>query len=73
MPQILQPPSSNAIREELKKLVLANLLGPSGGPEEEVAECRVLDRLKEAADAICWDRGRCETRRTRSPCLPQYS
>lgn len=44
MPHILQPPSSNAIREELKKLVLDDLVGPAGGPEEEVAESRVKDR-----------------------------
>ncbi len=44
MPQVLQPPPPNAIREELKKLVLADLLGPAGGPEEEVAESRVKDR-----------------------------
>jgi len=44
MSQILQPPSSNAIRDELKKLVLADLLGPAGGPQEEVAEARVRDR-----------------------------
>jgi len=44
MPQILQPPSPNAIREQLKKLVVADLAGPAGGPEDEVAEPRVKDR-----------------------------
>jgi len=44
IPQVLQPPSPNGIREELKKRVVADLLGPAGGPAEEVAESRVKDR-----------------------------
>lgn len=44
MTEILQPPSANAIRNELKQLVFADLLGPAGGPEEEVNEQRVRDR-----------------------------
>ena len=41
---ILQPPSSSAIRDELERLVLLDLLGPAGGPEEEVEDSSVRDR-----------------------------
>src|SRR4051812_8675545 len=41
---ILQPPSPHALRDELEALVLADLLGPAGGPEGEVAERHVRDR-----------------------------
>lgn len=44
MTEILQAPSANAIRDELKRLVLLDLLGPAGGPEEEIDEQRVRDR-----------------------------
>ena len=36
--------SSVAIREELTRLVCGDLLGPAGGPNEEVAEGRVRER-----------------------------
>ncbi len=41
---ILQAPSPYRIREEFERLVLADLLGPAGGPEEEVAERSIRDR-----------------------------
>ncbi len=44
MIQILRAPSRAAIREELKGLLFKDLLGPAGGPDEEVAESRVKDR-----------------------------
>src|SRR4051794_21078168 len=37
-------PSPTRIREELERLVLNDLLGPVGGPEEEVDEPSVRDR-----------------------------
>lgn len=45
MTGILQSiPSSMKIRDELEQLVLADLLGPVGGPEEEIDEPSVRDR-----------------------------
>lgn len=41
---ILQPPSAATLRDELEQLVLQDLLGPAGGPEEEVDEQQVHDR-----------------------------
>lgn len=41
---VLQPPSPSQIREELQAAVVRDLLGPAGGPEEEVDENRVIDR-----------------------------
>ena len=41
---ILQPPSPAALRDELEQLVLQDLLGPAGGPEEELDEGSVRDR-----------------------------
>lgn len=41
---LLATPSPAAIREELEKLALLDLLGPAGGPEEEVNESSVQDR-----------------------------
>jgi hypothetical protein len=41
---ILQPPSAATLRDELERLVLQDLLGPAGGPEEEVDETNVRDR-----------------------------
>jgi len=41
---ILREPSPYEIREELERLVVADLLGPAGGPEEEVDEDRVRER-----------------------------
>ena len=38
------PPTAVRLREELTKLVVADLLGPKGGDEEEVDESRVSDR-----------------------------
>lgn len=45
-PQPLQQtiPSSAAIRAELEQLVIADLLGPAGGSEEEITERSVRDR-----------------------------
>ena len=40
----LQPPSAATLRNELERLVLQDLLGPAGGPEEEVDEQHVHDR-----------------------------
>jgi hypothetical protein len=41
---LLRPPTPFELRAELEQLVLADLLGPAGGPEEEVAERNVRDR-----------------------------
>ncbi len=41
---ILQPPSAAELRDELERQVLLDLLGPSGGPEEEIDEPNVHDR-----------------------------
>jgi len=41
---MLQPPSPAALRDELEQLVLQDLLGPAGGPEEELDEGSVRDR-----------------------------
>ncbi|NTW97857.1 MAG: hypothetical protein HGB28_04830 [Oscillochloris sp.] len=43
-PQILSPPSPAALRADLERLVILDLLGPVGGPEEEIAEGGVRDR-----------------------------
>src|SRR5215216_5398766 len=40
----LTSPSSSQIRAELERLVILDLLGPAGGPEEELAEGGVRDR-----------------------------
>src|SRR5262245_24092837 len=40
----LRVPTSAEVRDELEALVLADLLGPVGGPEEEVVEDRVSER-----------------------------
>jgi hypothetical protein len=37
-------PSPTKIREELEQMVLKDLLGPVGGPEEEIDEPSVRDR-----------------------------
>ena len=37
-------PSPRKIREELERMVLLDLLGPVGGPEEEIDEPSVRDR-----------------------------
>ena len=44
MSPILPIPLANEIREELKTMVFSDLLGPAGGPEEEVDERRMRDR-----------------------------
>ena len=45
MASLLQSiPSPMKIREELKRMVLRDLLGPVGGPEEEIDEQSVRDR-----------------------------
>lgn len=41
---MLRVPTPYELREELQKLVLADLLGPAGGEEEEVDERNVRDR-----------------------------
>lgn len=41
---LLQAPSPSALRAELEEAVLNDLLGPAGGPAEEVPEARVRDR-----------------------------
>lgn len=43
-PTLLQPPSSYELRAELQRAVVNDLLGPVGGPEEEIDEGRVLER-----------------------------
>ena len=42
--RILAAPSQHRIRDELQRLVISDLLGPAGGPEEEVTERRVSER-----------------------------
>src|SRR5947209_16159773 len=44
MTNILTPPSSTKIREELLQTVLLDLLGPAHGPDEELDERNVRDR-----------------------------
>ncbi|MEI8165364.1 MAG: hypothetical protein WCG26_03260, partial [Chloroflexales bacterium] len=41
---LLTPPAPAALRAELERLVLLDLLGPVGGPEEEITETGVRDR-----------------------------
>ncbi len=41
---VLTKPSKRALRDELQRAVLHDLLGPAGGPEEEIAENSVRDR-----------------------------
>ena len=44
MAEILKVPTSSSIRDELESLVLTDLFGPAGGPEEELDEASVSDR-----------------------------
>jgi hypothetical protein len=44
MNPVLLPPGSTQIRSELLQVVLADLLGPARGPEEELDERNVRDR-----------------------------
>src|SRR5438270_2017764 len=44
MTSLLTPPSATKIREELLQTVLLDLLGPAGGPDEELDERNVRDR-----------------------------
>lgn len=44
MPESLQQPTTNQIRSELEDLILRDLLGPAGGPEEIIDEPYVRDR-----------------------------
>ncbi|MFL5796559.1 MAG: DISARM system helicase DrmA [Actinomycetota bacterium] len=41
---ILAAPTPAAVREELQNLIVGELLGPAGGPEEEVTEERLTER-----------------------------
>src|SRR5438876_6598422 len=41
---VLRPPSPTQIRAELEDAVVRDLLGPAGGPEEEVDETSVRER-----------------------------
>jgi Helicase conserved C-terminal domain len=41
---VLAPPSATATRDEHEQLILAELLGPAGGDDEEVVEDRVTER-----------------------------
>ncbi|MDP9312271.1 MAG: hypothetical protein M3R24_15530 [Chloroflexota bacterium] len=41
---LLHAPSPSALRNELEHLVLADLLGPAGGEEEELTDRNVRDR-----------------------------
>ena len=42
--KLVTAPQPSVIRDELLKAVLGDLLGPAGGPDEEVNEARVRDR-----------------------------
>jgi len=44
MPPVLVKPSARALRVELEQAVLRDLLGPAGGPEEEVNEGSLRER-----------------------------
>src|SRR5260221_2034708 len=44
VPAVLKPLSPAQLRDELERLVLLELLGPAGGPEEELDETSVRDR-----------------------------
>src|SRR5919206_462404 len=44
MTNLLTPPSATTIRDELLQAVLSDLLGPAGGPHEELDERNVRDR-----------------------------
>ena len=44
LPLAASSPSPTALRAELEDLVVRELLGPAGGPDEEVDESRVSDR-----------------------------
>ena len=39
----LAPPSPASLRDELERLVVADLLGPAGGSDEEVDDTRVRE------------------------------
>src|ERR1039458_3094574 len=45
-PSVLVPPSPSEVREELTQMVVKDLLGPAGGPEEELNkdDARVRER-----------------------------
>lgn len=43
-PAVLTKPSKRALRDELERVVLQDLLGPAGGIDEEIAENSVRDR-----------------------------
>ncbi len=43
-PPVLTKPSKRALRDELERVVLHDLLGPAGGLDEEIAENAVRDR-----------------------------
>ncbi|MHB8644191.1 MAG: DISARM system helicase DrmA [Thermomicrobiales bacterium] len=38
LPPVLTPPAPSALRDEMMRLVLSDLLGPAGGPTEELTE-----------------------------------
>ncbi len=42
--EVLAPATPSAIRDELEALIVGELLGPAGGPEEEVTEERLTER-----------------------------
>lgn len=44
MAEALQIPPASAIRDELEKLVLTDLHGPAGGPDEDLDEASVSER-----------------------------
>src|SRR5258707_15594265 len=44
VPAVLKPLSPAQLRDELERLVLLELLGPAGGPGEELDETSVRDR-----------------------------
>lgn len=53
MAEILDGPSAFAIRDELHELVLKDLLGPAGGPTEEIDEQAVRERYLVGMLAPC--------------------
>ncbi len=42
--EVLAVPTASTMREELEEMVLRDLLGPAGGPDEELEDDRVLER-----------------------------
>ena len=58
--KVLAPPKAVVLRDELEQMVIRDLLGPAGGPEEEVAETSVQERYLVGTLAPKQQRIQCE-------------